>query len=191
MMRCAGLFLERMEVSAEVAAYKRSVGMAVLDPVREQALLARLSEGLDEAHAEAVVSLWKQILELSRGLQHRLFAHDTCPQAADLRAWLNAKHPLPTCAKVACPGPRRGVCSPRGGGYVCPTETIFFPDWASATDAVLDGRCSYGVLPIENSTCGSVSARLCAAAFPEGLHCGWLPPGNPPRAFGAARDETG
>ena len=71
------LFLERMEISAEVAAYKRSVGMPVLDPVREQALLARLSEGLDEAHAEAVTSLWKQILELSRALQHQLLAHDT------------------------------------------------------------------------------------------------------------------
>lgn len=185
------LFLERMEVSAEVAAYKRSVGMAVLDPVREQALLARLSEGLDEAHAEAVVSLWKQILELSRGLQHRLFAHDTCPQAADLRAWLNAKHPLPTCAKVACQGREGAYAHHAVEAMFAQPETIFFPDWASATDAVLDGRCSYGVLPIENSTCGSVSARLCAAAFPEGLHCGWLPPGNPPRAFGAARDETG
>ena len=71
------LFLERMEISAEVATYKRSVGMPVLDPVREQALLARLSEGLDEAHAEAVTSLWKQILELSRALQHQLLAHDT------------------------------------------------------------------------------------------------------------------
>lgn len=153
--------------------------------------MARLSEGLDEAHAEAVVSLWKQILELSRGLQHRLFAHDTCPQAADLRAWLNAKHPLPTCAKVACQGREGAYAHHAVEAMFAQPETIFFPDWASATDAVLDGRCSYGVLPIENSTCGSVSAVYALLRSQKVYIVGGCRPGNPPRAFGAARDETG
>ena len=152
------LFLERMEVSAEVAAYKRSVGMPVLDPVREQALLARLSDGLDDAHAEAVVSLWKQILELSRALQHRLLARETCPQAAALREGLAAMAPLPARAKVACQGRQGAYAHHAVDALFAEAETSFFPDWASVTDAVLDGRCDYGVLPIENSTRGSVSA---------------------------------
>lgn len=152
------LFLERMEISAEVAAYKRSVGMPVLDPVREQALLARLSEGLDEAHAEAVVSLWKQILELSRALQHRLLAHDTCPEAAALRDNLAAMRPLPARAKVACQGRQGAYAHHAVDALFAEPETTFFPDWADVTEAVLDGRCEYGVLPIENSTRGSVSA---------------------------------
>ena len=152
------LFLERMEISAEVAAYKRSVGMPVLDPVREQALLARLSEGLDEAHAEAVTSLWKQILELSRALQHQLLAHDTCPQAAALRDSITAQAALPAQAKVACQGRRGAYAHHAVDAIFAEPQTTFFPDWADVTDAVLDGRCDYGVLPIENSTRGSVSA---------------------------------
>ncbi len=152
------LFLERMEVSAQVADYKRSVGMPVLDPVREQALLARLSEGLDDAHAEAVVSLWRQILELSRALQHRLLAHDTCPEAAALRVSIAAPKPLPAQAKVACQGRQGAYAHHAVDALFAEPETSFFPDWADVTDAVLDGRCDYGVLPIENSTRGSVSA---------------------------------
>lgn len=55
------LFLERMGIAADVADYKRSVGMAVLDPAREQAVLDRLCDGLDRPYAEAVTDLWKQI----------------------------------------------------------------------------------------------------------------------------------
>lgn len=152
------LFLERMDVSAAVADYKRSVGMAVLDPAREQAVLDRLCDGLDAPRAEAVTRLWQQIFELSRACQHRLLENDNCPQAASLRTVLANVRLLPETASVACQG--------RPGAYAdhaCSTmfahpETSFFPDWASVTEAVLSGQCTYGVLPIENSTCGSVSA---------------------------------
>lgn len=155
--RLRALFLERMEVSAAVAEYKRSVGMAVLDPAREQALLARLSEGLDEPHAEAVRRLWGQILELSRALQHRMLAHDTCIPAAMLRAAINVSAPLPAKARIACQGRRGAYAHHAVDKLFAEPETTFFPDWAEVTSAVLDGRCDYGVLPIENSTRGSVS----------------------------------
>lgn len=152
------LFLERMEVSAAVADYKRSVGMAVLDPAREQAVLDRLCAGLDDARAEAVTRLWQQIFELSRACQHRLLANDTCPQAADLRVRLANPVPLPERAAVACQGRPGAYADHACREMFAHPDTTFFPDWAAVADAVLDGRCSYGVLPIENSTCGSVSA---------------------------------
>ena len=152
------LFLERMAVSVEVAAYKRSVGMPVLDPVREQALLDRLCAGLDAARAEAVVRLWKQIFALSRAVQHRLLAHDICPQATALRDGIAAKKPLPARARVACQGRRGAYAHHAVNTLFAEPQITFFPDWGAVTDAVLDGRCDYGVLPIENSTRGSVSA---------------------------------
>ncbi len=151
------LFLERMEVSAEVAAYKRSVGMAVLDPAREQAVLDRLCDGLERPQAEAVSRLWGQIFELSRACQHRLLEQDTCPQASDLRARLAGKKALPARARVACQGRRGAYAHHACDRLFAEADVEFFPDWAAVTDAVLDGRCDYGVLPIENSTRGSVS----------------------------------
>ncbi len=151
------LFLERMEVSAAVADYKRSVGMAVLDPAREQAVLDRLCAGLDAARAEAVSRLWGQIFELSRACQHRLLEVDSCPQAAELRARLAQRKSLPAHARVACQGRRGAYAHHACERLFAEAEIEFFPDWGAVTDAVLDGRCAYGVLPIENSTRGSVS----------------------------------
>ena len=152
------LFLERMDIAADVAEYKRSVGMAVLDPAREQAILDHLCIGLDAAYAEAVASLWKQIFELSRGYQHRLLERDTCPQASALRQHIAAQSELPSHASVACQG-RQGAYAHRAAEAIFTSPDVtFFPDWSAVTDAVLDGRCDYGVLPIENSTRGSVSA---------------------------------
>lgn len=152
------LFLERMDIAADVADYKRSVGMAVLDPAREQTVLDRLCAGLDLPYAEAVTDLWKQIFEISRGYQHRLLARDTCPQAAALRAEIAAQKPLAAHATVACQGVRGAYAHHAAEALFGNPEVSFFSDWQAVTDAVLDGRCTYGVLPIENSTRGSVSA---------------------------------
>ena len=74
------LFLERMDTAADVAAYKRASGMAVLDSAREQAVLDRLCDGLDSLQAEAVTDLWKQIFEISRAHQHRQLCELSLPR---------------------------------------------------------------------------------------------------------------
>ena len=152
------LFLERMDIAAEVAAYKRASGMAVLDSAREQAVLDRLCDGLDPLQAEAVTDLWKQIFEISRAHQHRLLQRDTNPHAAALRAQLTAPTPLPSGGTVACQGVRGAYAHRAAEMLFAAPQITFFADWQAVTDAVLDGRCAYGVLPIENSTRGSVSA---------------------------------
>ena len=60
------LFKKRMNVSAEVAEYKRQMGMAVLDASRERALLAKVSELSGEEFEEYTRTLYATILELSR-----------------------------------------------------------------------------------------------------------------------------
>ena len=66
------LFAERMDVAAEIAAYKKEHGLAVLDPARERAKLLDVAEQTPEALQEYAVSLYSLLFELSRSYQNRL-----------------------------------------------------------------------------------------------------------------------
>ena len=65
------LFAERMDVAAEIAAYKKEHGLAVLDPARERAKLLDVAEQTPEALQEYAVSLYSLLFELSRSYQSK------------------------------------------------------------------------------------------------------------------------
>lgn len=66
------LFVQRMAVSAQVAAYKKEHGLPVLMPAREQDKLRSLGEIAGPEMAEYVQNLYLTIFELSRNYQSRL-----------------------------------------------------------------------------------------------------------------------
>ena len=67
------LFEYRMEISKDVAEYKRSVGKPVYDPDRENEKLETLRKQVqNEDNKKAVVDLFSQIMFLSRRLQYSL-----------------------------------------------------------------------------------------------------------------------
>ncbi len=69
--RLVALFLERMDVSARVAAYKKEKGLPVFDPARERALLERIEELAGKELGEDALALYATILDRSRAYQRR------------------------------------------------------------------------------------------------------------------------
>ena len=66
------LFLERMDISSAVADYKRSTGMAVLDPVREKQVLKDKTDRLfDKSKENEVYEFFSSIMSISRDRQNR------------------------------------------------------------------------------------------------------------------------
>ena len=63
------LFLQRMDLAAQVAAYKKANGLPVLHPAREQAVL---EAPMDEYARQ----LFAQLMALSRAYQQQLGAED-------------------------------------------------------------------------------------------------------------------
>lgn len=151
------LFCERMSVSADVAAYKRSVGMAVTDSARERALLSKVSELAGPDMEENVRTLYASILALSKAYQHEQL--DTSTALADLIGDAVRSTPslFPARARVACQGVE-GAYSLKAAEklFSCP-EVSFYKTFGDVFDAIDRGDCRYGVLPIENSTAGSVT----------------------------------
>ena len=63
------LFLKRMELSAKVADYKKSNGLPIYVPEREQEILKQVELSVDSEYAESMGALYSAIFEISRAFQ--------------------------------------------------------------------------------------------------------------------------
>ena len=72
-----GLFEQRMDLSAEVARYKKQHNIPVHDPVREQEILDNLSSKVKDGHESAIVALYTLLFELSRNEQEKILDINT------------------------------------------------------------------------------------------------------------------
>lgn len=150
------LFKKRMNVSAGVAEYKRQTGMNVLDASRERALLDKVSELSGEEFEEYTRTLYATILDLSRSYQHKRLGdasrlYNEIETALDKTAKI-----FPERATVACQGVEGAYSQIATERLFKAANITFFPDWESVFCAIENGKCRYGVIPIENSTAGSV-----------------------------------
>lgn len=151
------LFAQRMETAAQIAACKREMGKSIMDAKREREKLADIMEKTPENFKEYAVSLYSLIFELSRSYQHRIL--DTCSQLTEqIMDAIEHTEPLfPQNAIVACQGVE-GAYSQLACEKLFRLPNIFyFSSFDSVFSAIEKGLCRYGIIPLENSTAGSVN----------------------------------
>ncbi|MCL2813699.1 MAG: chorismate mutase [Oscillospiraceae bacterium] len=66
------LFQQRMDISAEIAKYKRQHNMPVYDPAREREILDKLSRKAKEGRESSITALYSLLFELSRAEQEKI-----------------------------------------------------------------------------------------------------------------------
>ena len=97
------LFLQRMDLSDEVAAYKNAHHLPILNKERERAILAKVTEKSGERERYAY-HLFSTLFELARSRQAELISAPT-KVAAQVRASLEAGTSVfPQTGLVACQG---------------------------------------------------------------------------------------
>ena len=152
------LFKARMELSGQVAEYKREKGIPVLDAGRERALLGKVGERAGEELADYAQSMYRTILSASRSYQHDKLGLNSAVYDSIRRALEETPHLFPQRPTVACQG-IEGAYSQVACDRLFKAPTImFFQTFDHVFKAVESGMCQYGILPIENSTAGSVKA---------------------------------
>lgn len=152
------LFRARMDVAGRVADYKREAGLPVLDPGRERALLAKVADLAGEDLADYAQSMFRTILAASRSYQHRQLGETSPIYTAIQQALARGPAAFPRRASVACQGVE-GAYSQIACDSLFKTPSIQYHDtFQQVFQAVEVGACQYGVLPVENSTAGSVNA---------------------------------
>ena len=153
------LFLERMAVTGKVGEYKQRAGIPVLDAGREKQVIAAKTALTDDPARKAdIAALYESIMAISRRQQRHL-VHEGAEDAG-YAAYLADR--ARTREPVARP---RVVYQGEPGCYSEEAAAGFFGDgvdskglpWFNDVFAALDrGEADYAVVPVENSSTGSI-----------------------------------
>ena len=135
------LFKRRMDCAKEVGYYKKERGIPILNQQREDEILAEVQEKGGE-HGAAARLLFTDILELSRA--QKITSAKEMPTAKGI-----------TVAYQGLKGANSYEALRRLFPEADPICRKTFEDVFNAVDS---GKATFGILPVENSTAGSVSA---------------------------------
>jgi chorismate mutase/prephenate dehydratase len=153
------LFQRRMGIVKEIAAYKKETGAPIHHPAREREILARVFEQAETDLKSYSKVLFSTLLDLSRSYQARQLIHGDGALSGRIRkALADTPKLFPQSGVVACQGVE-GAYSQQACDRLFPTASIlYFKSFEGVFNAVAQGLCQYGMLPIENSTNGTVNA---------------------------------
>lgn len=150
-------FVGRMETALEIARYKMNNGLPVLDPTRERTVISRVTADCDEGMAVNVKLLYNMIFDLSRTYQQRYMAGKTELTNRIQHAIENTPQVFPKRALVACQGIEGAYGQQASDKLFALPNLMYFKRFEGVFQAIQSGLCEYGVLPIENSSYGSVT----------------------------------
>lgn len=147
------LFKKRMDCAKMVGLYKKENNIPVLNQGRENEILDSVEERGGEYGAHARL-LYTNIMELSRALQHTIVG-----SGKSLRDILStSSQPEKDGIKVGYQG-IKGANGHEAAVRLFPKgDAVEYKTFADVFEAVDREEVSFGVLPVENSTAGSVSA---------------------------------
>ncbi len=151
------LFVKRMNVAKEVAEYKKETGKAIYDAERERQLLEKVEDAAGEEFGDYTRRLYSSILELSRNYQSKSLAISSGLSANIIKATKETPQLFPEKAVVACQGVEGAHSSAACQKIFEKPSIMYCQSFESVFQAVESGLCSYGVVPLENSSAGSVT----------------------------------
>ena len=150
------LFLHRMEVAGQVADYKREHNLPIYQPQREREILKNMADKAGPELGGYARVVFSMLMELSKSSQNKrskkeLELHRQIADAIESTPKLFPRAPM-----VACQGVE-GANSQIACEKIFQNPSIlYFKSFESVFAAIEQGLCRYGILPIENSTAGSV-----------------------------------
>lgn len=153
----AALFRQRMETVKQVADYKKEHNTPVLNAGRERDILYRVTGACGEELQEYTKILYSTILELSRDYQENRLSTGVSALCRDILAAAEQTGEFPSRAVVACQGTEGAYSQIACSKMFSLPQIMYFGRFDGVFRAVEAGMCRYGILPIENSSAGSVT----------------------------------
>lgn len=147
------LFEERMLLCQDVARYKKAHNMPVFQAGREQQILDRVEQNAKEGLGLASRTMFANMMSISSQLQQKmLVAAEDAPSFKTPR--------MKEAVRVGCQGHRGCKLRNRRTGIFPERHIQFYPTFEQVFEAVESGELEYGVLPIYNSTSGTVTQTV-------------------------------
>ena len=152
------LMKRRMGTVAQVAEYKKANNIPVLDTSRERALLSKVGQEAGEELADYVQSMYRTIMAASRSYENGKLGRGSKVYDSIKKAMEETPQLFPQRPTVACQGIEGAYSQIACDRLFKAPSIMYFQSFDHVFKAVESGMCQYGILPIENSTAGSVNA---------------------------------
>ena len=150
-------FIERMDVSADIAACKAEKGLPIYDPARERQKMGDIIARTPEKYAQYAAALYALLFELSRTHQESIVRPRSALVEQIQKALETTQRVFPKNAPVACQGVEGAFSQLACEKLFTYPNIMFCNSFESVFSAIDAGLCRYGVLPLENSTAGSIN----------------------------------
>ncbi len=154
----ASLFEKRMFLANSVAEYKRQNDMAVYDRRRERDIINRISSQVSDDLSSYAKVLYATLFQLSRSYQFKKLIPCSAVTDAIKNAIEKTPQLFPLSAKVACQGVEGAYAQSACDSIFNSANITYYKTWEDVFKSVEAGDCKYGVVPLENSTAGTVNA---------------------------------
>ena len=151
------LFSKRMQCAAEVAEYKRGTGKAIYDPVREQEKLEVLTKGEENPFMRKVTEeIFQHLMSVSRRYQYSILSQEDHYIQENFEEVDQLE--IDDDTKVVYQGipgayQEQAMVKYFGEGV----KNFSVPEFKDVVKTLDAGEADYGVLPIENTSAGTVS----------------------------------
>lgn len=153
----ATLYGKRMKLVEQVSEAKKQSGKAVLDPDREKNIILRVTEKVDDESKVYLKRVFETIFETSKAYQTMNAEYHSNISDRIKSALIKGELKFPVKAKVACQGVMGAYSGIAAERLFEIADVSYFRNFEGVFQAVEKGFCKYGVLPIENSSAGSVN----------------------------------
>ena len=144
------LFIKRLQISRDVALYKQEHNLPVFQAGREDQIIEKVRDNSPDEFKNSSEVLFKNIMDISKCRQQQEI-YKNSPQIKGIT------FPPEASYKVGCQG-TGGAYSHIASLKLFPESDVhFFKSFEDVFEAVQNGEIDFGILPIQNSTAGSVS----------------------------------
>lgn len=143
------LFLKRMDLTEEIAAYKNEHHLPISNQQRELEILSRVTAEAGSLSPYAR-RLFTALFTLSRSRQTELLNSSTNLSSVDLRD----ETPFPQAGQIACQGPEGSGSRVACNKLFTNGNAVNTKNLRDVCEAVESGQCDFGILPVENGFSG-------------------------------------
>ena len=150
------LFTQRMDVAAQIADYKKENNLPIHVPSREREKLMDVAGKAGSEMANYTRVLYSMLFELSRSYQSKRNTKSTALHDQICSAIQSTPKLFPQAPMVACQGVEGAYAQIACEKIFKSPYIMYFKNFEGVFHAIEQGLCEYGILPIENSTAGSV-----------------------------------
>ena len=150
------LFARRMELGGIIGQLKEAAGLPVENSEREREILLKITRESGNELGSSARILFSTLFELSKSYQRRLHTKDGEFEQKITKSLAETPALFPATARVACCGVPGAYAQLAADKLFQLADITYFNDFNAVFQAVEKNLCEYGVLPIENSTSGTI-----------------------------------